>query len=76
MVRYLRFDYRSELSQEEGVAVTVQTIQLGDDIEWDGMQAGMVTAIDRDDQPGFIMVHTMVGGWLRIGIHETVKVMG
>lgn len=56
--------------------MTVQTIQLGDDIEWDGMQAGMVTAIDRNDQPGFIIVHTMVGGWLRIGIHETVKVLG
>jgi hypothetical protein len=56
--------------------MTVQNVQLGDDIVWDGINAGLVTAIDRKDQPGFIMVHTSVGGWLRIGRDESVKVVG
>ena len=56
--------------------MTIQNIQLADDIVWDGIEAGLVTAIEREDEPGFIWVHTTVGGWLRIGNHESVKVVG
>ena len=55
--------------------MTVQNVQLGDDIVWDGINAGLVTAIEREES-GFISVHTTVGGWLRIGRHESVKVVG
>ena len=56
--------------------MTVQLVQLGDDIVWDGINAGLVTGIDKFREPGFTWVHTTVGGWLRIGRHESVKVVG
>lgn len=54
--------------------ITGKEIQLGDTIEFDGLNLGLVTAIESADG-GFVFVHGSSLGWARIGLSEKVKVI-